>query len=112
MEAASPDEDLTALSDEIDLDADAIVREEAVARRRTQAIEAGRRSGGLAGAAMAGAMIAIGEIYVGPPRDDGVAVAESPDDPGDIDLDGITVHVAGLDVWAPPPGDPRAAPPG
>ena len=95
---------LEALAAELDLDAEAIEREEAAAHRRRAAIEAGRRKGGLAGAAMAGAMVAIGEIYQGPQLDDVVAIAEHPDDPTDIDRDGIRVHVDGVDVWAPPPG--------
>lgn len=79
-------------------------REERAATRKLAGIEAGRRKGGLAGAAMAGAMLAAQEIYEGPPHDaDIVEVAESPDEPGDIDTDGIEVNVDGVDVWAPPP---------
>jgi hypothetical protein len=71
---------------------------------RLTTIEAGRRKGGIAGAAMAGAMLAVQEIYEGPPLDtDIVEVAESPNEPGDIDTDGIEVTVGGVDVWAPPP---------
>ena len=80
--------------------------EEAYAQRRTSTIEAGRRKGGIAGAAMAGAMLAIQEIYEGPHQDDFVAVSESPDEPGDIDKDGIEVTVGDVDVWAPPPASP------
>ncbi len=80
-----------------------IVAEEQEAARRLSAIEAGRRKGGVAGAAMAGAMLAISEIYEGPRRDEIVAVAETPDEPTDIDVDGIEVNVDGVDVWAPPP---------
>ncbi len=97
-----PDE-LVQLDAELGLDADAIAAEEAWAARRLSAIEAGRRQGGVAGAAMAGAMLAISEIYEGPRRDEIVAVAETPDEPTDIDLDGIDVTVDGIDVWAPPP---------
>ena len=80
-------------------------REERLATRKLAAIEAGRRKGGVAGAAMAGAMLAVQEIYEGPPLDaDIVEVSESPDEPGDIDTDGIGVTVGGVDVWAPPPG--------
>ena len=77
------------------------------ARRNIEAHHdrSGRRKGGIAGAAMAGAMFAVQEIYEGPPLDaDIVEVAESPDEPGDIDTDGIEVTVGGVDVWAPPPG--------
>ncbi len=80
-------------------------RAERTATLKLSAIEAGRRKGGIAGAAMAGAMFAVQEIYEGPPLDaDIVEVAESPDEPGDIDTDGIEVTVGGVDVWAPPPG--------
>jgi hypothetical protein len=80
-------------------------RAERAATLRLTTIEAGRRKGGIAGAAMAGAMLAVQEIYEGPPLDtDIVEVAESPNEPGDIDTDGIEVTVGGVDVWAPPPG--------
>jgi len=77
--------------------------EEEIASRRVSSIEAGRRKGGIAGAAMAGAMLAISEIYEGPQRDDGVAVSESPDDPTDIDKDGIEVTVGDVDISSHPP---------
>lgn len=76
---------------------------EALAQRRASAIAAGRRKGGVAGAAMAGAMLALKDIVEGPQRDEIVAVAESPDKPTDIDKDGIEVTVGDVDVWAPPP---------
>lgn len=86
-------------------------REERAATRKLAGIEAGRRQGGIAGAAMAGAMLAIQDIYEGPPRDtDIVEVAESPGEPGDIDTDGIDVTVGGVDVWAPPPGGTAGSP--
>jgi hypothetical protein len=77
--------------------------EEALAERRASAIAAGRRKGGVAGAAMAGAMLALKDIYEGPPREEVVATVESPGEPGDIDRDGIEVSVGDVDVWAPPP---------
>jgi hypothetical protein len=81
-----------------------IEAEERHASRRLAMIEAGRRKGGVAGAAMAGAMIGLRDIYEGPPKDDTiVAIVESPDEPGDIDTDGIAVSVGDVDVWAPPP---------
>jgi hypothetical protein len=89
---------------DLGIDAGAIEAEEHRAAQRWSSIEAGRRKGGVAGAAMAGAMLAVGEIYEGPQRDEIVAVAEHPGEPGDIDRDGIDVSVDGLDVWAPPPG--------
>ena len=74
--------------------------EEVLAERRVSAIEAGRRKGGVAGAAMAGAMFALQEIYEGPKQDDMVAVSESPGDPGDIDKDGILLSIGDVDVKA------------
>lgn len=68
------------------------------AQRKASSIEAGRRKGGVMGAAMAGAMLAIQEIYQGPQKDDMVAVSESPDEPGDIDKDGILVSIGDVDV--------------
>lgn len=74
------------------------IEDEALAARRVSAIAAGRRKGGVAGAAMAGAMLALQEIYEGPKKDEMVAVSESPDEPGDIDKDGIYVTVGEVDV--------------
>jgi hypothetical protein len=88
-------------------DARAIARievEERQASQRLATIEAGRRKGGLAGAAMAGVMLGLRDIYDGPPKDDTiVAIVESPDEPGDIDTEGIEVTVGDVEVWAPPP---------
>lgn len=90
------------------VDVTRIEAEEAIAARRRSMIEAGRRKGGVLGAATAGAMLGLRDVYEGPPRDDDVViVAEASGDPGDIDLDGITGRVADVDFWAPPPGDPR-----
>jgi len=83
--------------------------EERAAARRLSMIEAGRRKGGLLGAAAAGAMIGLRDVYEGPPKeDDIVIVSEAPGDPEDIDVDGITGRVADVDFWAPTPHDPRA----
>ena len=83
---------------------DRIEREERAARLKVAAIEAGRRKGGAVGAVLAGSMLALQEIYEGPPHDaDIVEVSESPDEPGDIDKDGIKMTVGHVDVWAPPP---------
>ena len=82
--------------------------EEAIAARRLSMIEAGRRKGGVLGAAAAGAMLGLRDVYEGPPKDDDVViVSEAPGDPEDIDVDGITGRVADVDFWAPPPHDPR-----
>ena len=80
------------------IDVDAITSEELAARRRVSAIDAGRRKGGTVGAAMAGAMIALSEIYEGPKRDEIVAVSESPDEPTDIDTDGIRVDIGDVSI--------------
>ncbi|MFK7917412.1 MAG: hypothetical protein AB8G14_04995 [Ilumatobacter sp.] len=81
--------------------------ESLAAQRKASSIEAGRRKGGVMGAAMAGAMLAIQEIYEGPKQDDMVAVSESPDEPGDIDKDGILLTVGEVDVEAKlPDSDP------
>lgn len=70
--------------------------------RRQAAIEAGRRKGGVAGAAMAGAMMVMSEIVEGPKKDDAPVVVESNSDPTDVDRDGVTVDLAELTVEAPP----------
>lgn len=90
------------------VDVAAIEVEEAAAARRLSMIEAGRRKGGVLGAAAAGAMIGLRDVYEGPPKeDDIVIVSEAPGDPEDIDVDGITGRVDDVDFWAPPPHDPR-----
>ena len=108
---AGVDDTVDAAADARALDDDAVVfsidesdwqraEDEALADRRVASIDAGRRKGGVMGAAMAGAMLAIQEIYEGPQKDDMVAVSESPDEPTDIDKDGILVHVGDVDVEA------------
>jgi hypothetical protein len=103
---AEPDDaqDRLEVLDPDEIDVEGIVDEERAAARRLSSIEAGRRMGGAAGAGLAGAMLAVSEIYEGPPKDaDVVAVAEHPGEPTDIDTDGIDVTVGDVDVWAPPP---------
>ncbi|MGI9644715.1 MAG: hypothetical protein ACR2O6_05320 [Ilumatobacteraceae bacterium] len=95
--------DLGPLMAEIDdeIDVDEIAAEEAQAARRLAAIEAGRRKGGIAGAAMAGVMLSLQEIYQGPVKDDTpVAEAEAPGDPDEDG--GIRFTVDDVDVWVPP----------
>jgi len=75
--------------------------EERLADARTSAVEAGRRKGGLAGAAMAGAMLAVAEIYEGPKRDDKPVTVEASSDPDDVDRDGIGLKVGDVEVGAP-----------
>ncbi len=76
--------------------------EERLAAQRRSAIEAGRRKGGVAGAAMAGAMLAVAEIYEGPPKEDAPVTVEASSDPIDVDRDGIDVSVGVVDVASPP----------
>ncbi|MDX2381081.1 MAG: hypothetical protein QNM02_15125 [Acidimicrobiia bacterium] len=104
---AEPGDDIERL-DPDDIDVERIVDEERAASRRLSSIKAGRRMGGAAGAGLAGAMLAISDIYEGSVKqDDSVAVAEHPGEPGDIDVDGIDVTVGDVDVWAPPPAPPE-----
>ena len=87
------------------IDVEAIEAEERAAARRVSSIEAGRRKGGTVGAAMAGAMIALGDIYQGVDRDDVEVVSESPDDPTDIDRDGIRIDIGDVTVESRLPDD-------
>lgn len=75
---------------------------EDVLERRQAAIAAGRRKGGVAGAAMAGAMMVVSEIVEGPKKDDAPVVVEANSDPTDVDRDGVTVDLSQLTVEAPP----------
>ncbi len=69
-------------------------------------IQAGRRKGGVLGAAAAGAMIGLRDIYEGPPKQDDIVIEiESSGEPTDIDIDGIFGSVDDVDYWAPPPGN-------
>ncbi|MEO6652141.1 MAG: hypothetical protein ABIP17_05725 [Ilumatobacteraceae bacterium] len=76
--------------------------EERLAAQRADAITAGRRKAGVAGAAMAGAMLAVAEIYEGPPKEDAPVTVEASSDPTDIDRDGVDVTVGDVDVSSPP----------
>jgi aspartate/methionine/tyrosine aminotransferase len=76
--------------------------EERLAEQRRSAIEAGRRKGGVAGAAMAGAMLAVAEIYEGPPKEDAPVTVEASSDPTDLERDGIDVTVGDVGLAAPP----------
>lgn len=91
-----------------DVDGERIDADEAAAMRRVSMIQAGRRKGGVFGAAAAGAMIGLRDIYEGPPKEDDIVVeVEASTEPTDIDVDGITGTVDDVDFWAPPPGNPR-----
>ena len=70
--------------------------------RRAAAIAAGRRKGGLAGAAMAGAMLAISDIIEGPRKDDAPVTVEASGDPLDLEKDGFGTTVGEVAVEAPP----------
>lgn len=87
-------------SDEAD---EAFIRagEARTAIARAAAIAAGRRKGGLAGAALAGAMFAVAEIYEGPPKEKSSVVVEASSDPNDLDTDGLEVTVGDVSVAAP-----------
>jgi hypothetical protein len=76
--------------------------EERLAQQRASAIEAGRRKGGAAGAAMAGAMLVVSEIVEGPPKDDAPVTVEASSDPHDLERDGVDVTVGEVDVAVPP----------
>lgn len=86
-----------------------------LARDRSM-IAHGRRIGGVPGAMVAGAMIAIRDVYEGPKRDDGSVVVDAPSEPHDVDRDGVSLtsdEVGGVhDVTVPaqPRRDP--VPPG
>lgn len=73
-------------------------REAELAQRRRSSIEAARRKGGVAGAALAGAMIAVSEIVDGERKDDAPIVVEANSDPDDIDRDGIRIDLGGVVV--------------
>lgn len=75
--------------------------QEELAEIRRSAIEAGRRKGGMAGAAMAGAMLAVADIYEGPRKDDKPVTVEASSDPENVDRDGIDLAVGELEVAAP-----------
>jgi hypothetical protein len=74
--------------DDDDGDVEAVV-EVVKAERDRSSIEQGRRIGGLPGAMVAGAMIALRDIYESPKRDDGQVVVDAPSEPHDVDRDGL-----------------------
>ena len=80
--------------------------------RNAAMIARGRQIGGVAGAALAGAMIAIRDVYEGRPKDEGSVVVDAPTEPEDIDADGVALaadEVGGQHDLAVPP-QPRRAP--
>jgi hypothetical protein len=76
--------------------------EERLASERASAIAAGRRKGGAAGAAMAGAMLAVSDIIDGPPKEDAPVTVEASSDPHDLERDGVDVTVGEVGVSSPP----------
>jgi hypothetical protein len=76
-------------------------RERRVAEARLSSIEAGRRKGGVAGAAMAGAMLALRDIYEGPTKEEIPIEVEASGEPHNLDRDGVDLTVDGVDVSAP-----------
>jgi hypothetical protein len=102
------------VDDEDDNDAvDARVVGEAIkAERDRSSIEQGRRIGGLPGAMVAGAMIALRDIYETPKRDDGQVVVDAPSEPHNVDRDGVQLAaeaIGGADDVAVP-AQPRLDP--
>jgi hypothetical protein len=79
---------------------------------RSSAIAAGRRKGGAAGAAMAGAMLAMRDLLEGPPKEELPFEIEASGQPHDLDRDGVDVTVGETAVSAPPLArrDPLPAP--
>jgi hypothetical protein len=88
------------------------LKEAAKVDRDRSSIEQGRRIGGLPGAMMAGAMIALRDIYEGPKRDDGVVTVDAPSEPHDVDRDGVELAAAeiGGDDDVAIPAQPRLQP--
>jgi hypothetical protein len=83
-------------------DASAIAdRDRRIADARASSIEAGRRKGGVAGAAMAGAMLALRDIYEGPTKEEIPIEVEASGEPHNLDRDGVDMTVEGVDVNAP-----------
>jgi hypothetical protein len=100
------DDPVRRLADDLQIDVERIEAEERAAAYRLSMIAAGRRKGGLLGAAAAGAMIGLRDIYEGPPKQDDIVIEiESSGEPTDIDVDGILGSVDDIDYWAPPPRD-------
>ncbi len=90
-----PDKPDTAAAESDDVEGP---RQAARLARRKSAIEHGRRLGGTPGAMMAGAMLALQEIYQGSVSDEIVTISETPDEPDDVDRDGLSVSVDGTTV--------------
>jgi hypothetical protein len=83
---------------DVEVDPRLVAYEERLAEQRASAIEAGRRKGGAAGAAMAGAMLAVRDVLEGPKKDDAPVTVEASGDPHDLERDGFGLSVDGVDV--------------
>ncbi len=88
------------------------VAEAIKAERDQSSIEQGRRIGGLPGAMVAGAMIALRDIYESPKRDEGQVVVDAPSEPHNVDRDGVALAAAevGGDDDVAVPAQPRREP--
>ena len=78
-----------------------------------ESVRNARKRYGVAGAMLAGAMIALRDLLE-KPKDDQAVVVDAPSEPTDMDHDGITVAVApGVAAHSParlrPPADPAVA---
>ena len=103
MTEPAPASDESAPAEEaLEEDAALVAYEERLAAQRLSALAAGRRKGGLAGAAMAGAMLAVSDIIEGPPKEDAPVTVEASSDPHDLEKEGFGATVDGVDVEAPP----------
>ncbi len=82
------------------------------AERDRSMVAHGRRLAGMPGAIMAGAMIAIRDIYEGPKDGQVVAISETPDEPHDVDRDGVrlTADDVGGSSDVAVPAQPHRAP--
>jgi hypothetical protein len=65
-------------------------------------VRRGRERHGIAGAALAGMMVALRDVIEGKPKPDAPIVEESPDEPTDVDRDGINVKLGDAAYVAPP----------
>lgn len=80
--------------------------EERAAQIRLSSITAGRRKAGVAGAALAGSMLVLRDIYEGPPKDQGAIEIEASGEVHDVDRDGISMIVDDTHISIPPLADP------
>ena len=94
-----------------DADRERVLAANQLERNRSM-VAYGRRIGGVPGAIVAGAMIAVRDIYEGPKRDDGSVVVDAPTEPHDVDRDGVALtpeEIGGVHDLAVP-AQPRREP--